>query len=217
MKVFAEDGIADGDVGCLILAGGRSRRMGRPKALLGIGGQSFLSSLEQALVRFRRKYVSTNMQLDEADPSFLQLADDYLDAGPLAGILKGLETTDCEALFVVACDMPLVSESLALAIVEEWTRRKCRMLVVKDSHGRPHPLCGVYAKRLVPEIRAMLDNGKHRVMDFAEIVGCRFVQLNTIGFDDDVVMNINTYDEYLRLVDHGDTDEFITAPIDSHV
>ena len=217
MKVFAEDGIADGDVGCLILAGGRSRRMGRPKALLGIGGQSFLSSLEQALVRFRRKYVSTNMQLDEADPSFLKLADDYIDAGPLAGILKGLETTDCEALFVVACDMPLVSESLALAIVEEWTRRKCRMLVVKDSHGRPHPLCGVYAKSLVPEIRAMLDNGKHRVMDLAEIADCRFVQLNTIGFDDDVVMNINTYDEYLRLINHDDTDEFISAPIDCHV
>ena len=92
----------------LLLAGGSSRRMGRPKALLQVGDATLVEWVAARLApAFSQLLVSAR---DEAQvPQRLRghvVRDQRPGAGPLAGIEAGLAATPHEALVAVACDMP---------------------------------------------------------------------------------------------------------------
>ncbi|MGI9248456.1 MAG: molybdenum cofactor guanylyltransferase, partial [Woeseiaceae bacterium] len=93
----------------LVLAGGKSRRMGQDKATLLHGGRSQLAHVVhvvEALVD--RVFVSTRVeQRDEAERSqFEQIVDRYQDMGPVAGILSAMDEFPQVEWLVVACDLP---------------------------------------------------------------------------------------------------------------
>src|SRR5712692_1687436 len=104
----------------LLLAGGASRRMGRPKALLPYGGVTLIEHVAQTLAPvFDEVLVSAN-DPKSVPPSLRQrlVHDLHLGAGPLAGIEAGLNAARHDTLFAVACDMPRVTATLARQVVE---------------------------------------------------------------------------------------------------
>jgi molybdopterin-guanine dinucleotide biosynthesis protein A len=142
----------------LLLAGGQSRRMGRPKALLPIGGGTFF---EWVAGRLRGGFpellvaASRPVQL----PSSLRsrfLPDRLPGAGPLAGIEAGLRAARHSTVVVVACDMPDVSPDLAerLAAAAEG-----RDAAVPRVGRRPEPACAAYRRSALDAITEALDGG----------------------------------------------------------
>jgi molybdopterin-guanine dinucleotide biosynthesis protein A len=104
----------------LLLAGGESRRMGRPKALLPVGEATLIEWMASRLgLEFEHLLVSARdeRQLPESLRTHL-VRDLRPGAGPLAGIEAGLAATPHDVLVAVACDMPGVGVELTRRLVE---------------------------------------------------------------------------------------------------
>src|SRR5712691_7755230 len=98
----------------LVLAGGDSRRMGRPKAWLEVGETTLLRWLVERLApAFSDVLVSfAEPEQLEAHVPYRLVFDRHRHAGPLAGIEAGLQAARTDVTFAVACDMPYVTSAL---------------------------------------------------------------------------------------------------------
>jgi molybdopterin-guanine dinucleotide biosynthesis protein A len=147
----------------LILAGGASRRMGEPKALLPYAGTTLIEHLTRALApAFDEVLISANDLA--AVPlglraSYRLIADLHRDAGPLAGIEAGLHAAQHDTLFAVACDMPLVTAELAAQIVAAAQGHDA---AVPRLNGRAEPACAAYRKQAAGPIAAALRQDQRR-------------------------------------------------------
>jgi len=132
----------------LVLAGGKSRRMGQDKALLARGGQSQLAYVVDLLdEHVDRVFVSARAeQKNEAERSqFEQIIDRYHDMGPVAGILSAMDEHADADWLVIACDLPNV-DSLTIRHLLERRSSEQPFTAYRSSHdGLPEPLCAVYA------------------------------------------------------------------------
>lgn len=146
----------------LVLAGGRSRRMGRDKALLQNRGRSQLAHVFELLDRRSdATFVSIRRdQLgDDERARFPVVVDRYDDMGPIAGILSAMEAYPAADWLVMACDLPNVGAStLDYLVRHEATDRP--FTAFRSSHdGLPEPLCSIMSGASVDIIREFVDAG----------------------------------------------------------
>ncbi|MEG1879442.1 MAG: molybdenum cofactor guanylyltransferase [Pseudoflavonifractor sp.] len=187
-------------VGALVLAGGGARRMqGRSKALLEVGGETFLQRLALAFSAFDERLIATGDPLLAAGSPFRPVADRMPDRGPLEGICAALAVCRSDALVVVACDMPFFTAELAEYLAAAYRAGDCPVLALRDRAGGNHPLCGVYAKAALPALDAVLAAGQRRVRAGLDAAGGRFLSLADSPFPDRLLTNINTPEELAAL------------------
>ncbi len=180
-RVFMVDSLA-----LIINAGGESRRMGRPKALLPVppANTPLIAhvALRLASLPIDRLIVVAN---DPALPLLAQLpaqarfvADAYADAGTLGGIATGLQQIDGWAA-VVACDLPLVDVRVFALLVQIAAEQDAAGAswdaVVPVVGGYEEPLHALYHCRCLPAIEARLAQGQRRVISFMGDVRTRYV------------------------------------------
>ena len=145
----------------LVLAGGRSRRMGSDKALLEKGGQTQLARSVELLERhLDRVFVSARSdQSDEERERFPRITDRYDDLGPLAGILSAIDAYPEADWVVLACDLPNVDDDTIKRLVAR-RRDASPFLAYASSHnGLPEPLCAIYADGADAIVRDHVANG----------------------------------------------------------
>jgi molybdopterin-guanine dinucleotide biosynthesis protein A len=158
----------------LLLAGGQSRRMGRPKALLSVRGITLIEWMAGRLAPgFDQLLVSAGdeRQLPESLRAHL-VRDLRPGAGPLAGIEAGLAAAQHEALVVVACDMPGVGVELT-----------ARLLAASEGHdaavprlgGRPEPTCAAYRRSAAAPVAALLDSGGRKAAEALDRLDVRWI------------------------------------------
>jgi len=148
----------------LLLAGGRSKRMGRDKALLERDGQSQLAYLAGLLEKkVERMFVSTRAeQKDDSERSkYAQIVDRYDDMGPLAGILSAMEEHPHADWLVVACDLPNISGETITHLLENRSDEHPFTAYVSSHDGLPEPLCAIYSASSVDIIRQFAQEGIH--------------------------------------------------------
>jgi molybdopterin-guanine dinucleotide biosynthesis protein A len=147
--------MADRSLYGLVLAGGRSLRMGTDKALLVNAGESQLARAMRLLDGLlERSFVSTSeAQKDEPErASFPQILDRYADLGPVAGILSAMDAHPEVDWLVVACDLPNLSVAVLERLIAEDTASP--FTAYRSVHnGLPEPLCAIYRR----ESRSLLD------------------------------------------------------------
>jgi molybdopterin-guanine dinucleotide biosynthesis protein A len=145
----------------LVLAGGKSRRMGQDKALLVREGQSQLSYIASLLESIaERVFVSARRdQQDDSERSrFATIVDRYEDIGPIAGILSAMDEHPDADWLVVACDLPNIDAETLRYIVEH--RGDEPFTAYRSSHdGLPEPLCAIYAAGSDTALRRFVDDG----------------------------------------------------------
>ena len=145
------------DCTALILAGGHSRRMGRDKTALQLGGRSLLQrALDLMNTLFPVTLVSIRQtRTDIAEVAKVaQVRDEVPDAGPLAGLCAGLARATTPWVFAVAVDMPF----LLPAVIERLAlMRAGHQAVVPRVNGYRQPLMAFYAATALPMLRAALN------------------------------------------------------------
>lgn len=151
----------------MILAGGRSARMGRDKAFLGRAGQPLLA---HQLTKLRAAgaaevFISGRPDADYATFDCPVLQDRFVDAGPLAGVERGLAAMTTPLLLVLAVDLPCVEVEFLLELL---VRCESERGVVPVWQGRLEPLLAVYPRRAHPWAVAQLERGQPAVHRFAE-------------------------------------------------
>jgi len=148
----------------IILCGGKSSRMGRPKAFLPFEGRSFI---ENRLLSMQELFSEVFLVANNPD-DYSHLSDDVVkdiipNRGPLVGILSGLLVSSFEHSFVIACDMPLVDNKLMRAMA---TQRHGADILVLDHAEGVEPLCGIYSKNCIQSLEESIFAGTLKAVDF---------------------------------------------------
>ena len=154
--------MADSETYGLVLAGGKSRRMGRDKALLVRDGESqlaYMASLLDTVVS--RVFVSARSdQTQDAERSrFNLIVDRYEDMGPIAGILSAMQEHPQADWLVVACDLPNIDASTLGFLLKNVSDNQ-PFTAFRSSHdGLPEPLCAVYKSGSDELLRNFVEDG----------------------------------------------------------
>jgi molybdenum cofactor guanylyltransferase len=172
----------------VLLAGGGSRRMGFDKAAaFGPRAAAVLAEVCDDVV------VASGDGQRLAWLGLPQVADAVADAGPLGGLVAGLEAARHDPVAVLAVDMPDASPAVLCRLAEAWTGEPAVIPVVD---GRVQPLHAVWSKTAATELRARLAEGQRSVTDAARAVGARLVGEDVWGpADAGFARNVNAPDD----------------------
>ena len=186
-------------VNAIVLAGGKSRRFGTDKAFAKVGGALMIESLLSVLnLVFKRIIVVTNYPLKYQGFPVEIVEDNVKGIGPLAGIQAGLQASDSERNFVVACDMPLIKASL----IHYISNLAEGQVVVPRIGERLEPLHGVYSKSCLPAIERQIKAGHYKIQDFYNQVDvCYVEEVEIKRFDPELMsfLNINLQKDLARI------------------
>ncbi|HET8646277.1 MAG TPA: molybdenum cofactor guanylyltransferase, partial [Vicinamibacteria bacterium] len=178
-------------------AGGRSRRMGRDKALLPWGPATLL---DHALARLREACgevaILCGPQPRYAERGVPILTDVVAGAGPLAGLVTALEADASDLALLLAVDVPFAPVSLLRYLLQ---RCQGADAAVPFTGGRPHPLCAVYRRTCLDAARRRLAAGDLKMTAFwpdVRVVEVREPELSPFGDPDVLLRNLNTLKDY---------------------
>jgi molybdenum cofactor guanylyltransferase len=146
----------------LVLAGGRSRRMGRDKALIEHEGLSLLEHafrLAGALTDGARVSVRADQADDPGRRRFPQVVDRYADIGPVAGILSALQAEPAADWLVIACDLPNLDRRTLRFLLEQAPADAPLTAYRSAVDGLPEPLCAIYRSGSDALIAPWVDRG----------------------------------------------------------
>lgn len=206
----------------LILAGGKSRRMGGyHKGDLVYRRQTFL---EHMIGEFRKEaghiWISYGAEQRKGYEGCGIVTDEFLDCGPMGGLHAGLHVCVNEYVMTAACDMPFLEIGLyrylygklkeAEAIEEtekaektEKTDEGIYMGAVPVAEGKVHPLAAIYRKGMEKELERRLKAGEYRLRDALDSQKILYVDVTAIGEFRKMLMNVNTVSEYETLTGDG--------------
>ncbi|HEY5973153.1 MAG TPA: molybdenum cofactor guanylyltransferase [Geobacteraceae bacterium] len=191
----------------VILAGGRSSRMGSNKALLPYRGGRFIEAIYRQLAELFHEVILVTGNPEQYD--FLpcrKVADLYPGMGALAGIHAGLHHAGNPVAFVVACDMPCLNAGLIRHLAAS---AESGSVLMPESPAGVEPLHSFYGKGALPAIEATLRAGQRRIVAIAWMADVRTVPAREVArfapaFSS--FSNINTPQEYYRLRGNGRDD-----------
>lgn len=141
----------------MVLAGGKSSRMGRDKASMVIGGGG-LTQTRRALgllgTLCERTYVSLRegQSVPEGGEGVPILRDSGDAEGPLCGILAAFREAPAAAWLVMACDLPFVTSEVLARLVECHREQPGQPFVAyaNSCDALPEPLCAIYGPAALP-------------------------------------------------------------------
>lgn len=187
--------------GGIVLCGGRSTRMGSPKALLPFGDETML----QRVVRLLGSVVSPLVVVAAPDQSLPELPaavsvtrDEREGRGPLEGLragLKGLPAT-VDAAYVTSCDVPLLVPAFALRMIDLMGDAD---IAVMEIDGFPHPLSAVYRRSTLPHVEKLLAEDRLRPVFLFDAVKTRRVtpaEMTAVDPQLLTLRNLNTREDY---------------------
>ena len=194
------------DLIAVILAGGRSSRMGRDKALLELNEQKFIDHLVQELSGCCKVMISAAHQDDYAGYGVPVIADETKDIGPIEGIRQALRSSVSEYVFVCAVDTPFVRKEM-VQYLAEFISSDYDAFVFREG-DRIHPHIGIYSRAALPVIEEMIGEKQYRLTKLLSRIRTKYVDIGTSCFDRKALRNINTPEDYLAILSQD-------APADS--
>lgn len=185
-----------------LLAGGRSSRMGRHKALIEWQGETIL----EGMARRFQELTDDFFVCGDPDGSYrsldLPVIEDHVKGcGPLGGLLTALRTARHECCFIAPCDVPRLDPRLVDALALHCADHDA--VVLRSSSGL-EPLIGVYSRRCLPAIEAAIEKSRYKVQDLLDHLEVEVVDVDTdLDFiNDQHVFNVNTPGDLARLRNH---------------
>lgn len=179
-------------ISAVILAGGRSTRMGgADKGLLPLVGRPMIAHVIDAIApQVDKVIISANRHRDEYAQFGLEVMADHTDTfdGPLAGVRAAMLTAAPSLLVTVPCDAPFIPHDLVARLTAEKARLNAAAAVAHDG-TRLQPLFALLDTNLLPSLTAYLENGDRKAeMWFASIPAAM------VDFSDaaQAFVNINT-------------------------
>lgn len=155
----------------IVLAGGRSTRMGVDKASMLLDGVTLLQRTVTALSEVAAEIVAVrapgqSLPAVESACPFSVIEDAVEGEGPLIGIAAGLREARHDVALVVACDMPFLQPPLLRLLAERAAAG--RRFVVPMYDRRPQPLCSAFRREALPVLEARIEAGERRIMAVAD-------------------------------------------------
>ncbi len=145
----------------LVLAGGKSKRMGSDKGKIlwhGVEQRYFLADLLGKLTG--KAFISIRPeQKDEIDPKYGTITDSYENLGQFGAILSALDKHPDKAFLVVACDLPLIDKSSLDYLLKKRGRNKLATAFISSYDNLPEPLAAIWEPESKVRLLQLLNEG----------------------------------------------------------
>lgn len=196
-------------VGGIVLCGGKSTRMGVPKATLPFGPETMLQRVVRVLGGVVAPIVvvaARDQRLPALPSNVILTVDEREQRGPLEGLRAGLKALphSVDAAYVTSCDVPLLVPGFVARLIELLGDHD---IAVMEVDGFPHPLSAIYRRAILPEVESLLALDRLRPVFLFDAVRTRRVQTVEIGSVDPelrTLQNLNTPEDYAKaLADSG--------------
>ena len=179
------------NITAILLAGGKSSRMGTDKGFVHLNGSPFASHIIEAVRPLvgQIMIVSTNTAYDVF--KLKRVEDIIRDAGPLAGLFTALFYSETTYNLVLSCDIPLINGAVLNQLIEGFDPETDVTQI--QSNGKTMPLIAIYKKECMHACLDQLKNGERRLQ-----AAVATLKTKTITLDpelDPYVRNINTINE----------------------
>jgi molybdopterin-guanine dinucleotide biosynthesis protein A len=194
------------EAGAIVLVGGQSSRMGRPKAALDFGGVPLLTRIVIELKRRFDEIVIVAAPVSAGQPRIeipgLKIVhDETAFAGPLDALRRGLDTLDSGIAFVCSCDLPLLNSDVAIELVAMLENFDA---VLPEVGGKLQPLHAIYRKQCARAIETLAPSGEKRMTAAARSINAKKVdesELRKIDPELRSFFNVNTPDDYQKALE----------------
>ena len=184
------------DVTGVLLAGGKSRRMGRDKAGLVLAGQTLA---ERMLAWLNSHFPHTLIAGDRPDLacSGVDYFPDIYTGSSLGGLHNGLVHAQTDWIFAVACDMPFPDTRLLTPMLKQ--RNKAAAVVLQTPTGF-EPLFALYHKSCLPVLEQLLQENKFRIHGFFELIEVNAIDPTAYVVDwQKSLSNLNTPEDFTKV------------------
>lgn len=172
----------------VILAGGKSRRMGQDKAALPLGDETLLARTVREVARLAQEVIVVG------EPH--GIPDLYPGTGPLGGVVTGLGAVSGNRALVVACDQPFLRAEALRVLADVVAGYDAAVPLIGD---RPEPLHAVYGRDVWAVAERRVRRGELRLRDLLSELTVRWVseeELRAVDPDMTSVRSVNTPDEW---------------------
>lgn len=184
----------------IILAGGKSSRMGADKALFLLNGSTFLDHIIRALKPLVDDILIVSNDERHSKFNLKRVRDTIADAGPISGLHAGLTHSSTENNLVLSCDIPLIETSM-LEVLLQNNEDDIDVIQLAET-DRVHPLIALYKKRLAEHIGLALFDGERKLSKALD--GLNIKTLLVSGGQAATLANINTPMDFEK-IENGNT------------
>lgn len=194
--------IQDPKVSVVVLAGGKSKRLGRDKSRLVLDGQPLLARIVGQLSTLSDDLIvvtNDSARLEGMDLAVRLVPDEQRGVGSLMGIYSGLKAARHPHALALACDMPFLSLPLLrymLPLAVDYD------VVIPRVGGWVEPLHAIYGKTCLPAMSQLLEQNRRQIIAFFDDVRVRYVEEHEIDrFDPQHLsfVNVNTPEDWERV------------------
>ncbi|WP_321532156.1 molybdenum cofactor guanylyltransferase [uncultured Desulfuromonas sp.] len=184
----------------VILAGGKSTRMGRNKALLDLGGICLIEKTYQTMsTLFPEVILITNTPDEYAFLNCRSQKDIYPGIGSIAGLHAALSTSDTERIFVVPCDMPFLNPAL-INLLCQTTQTYDAVVPVSDKGMEP--LHALYHRRSLQQLEWAITHDDKKLQNFLRNIWTYFLPVSAYRHIPNAQLafqNINRPEDYAAI------------------
>jgi len=201
------------DITAIILAGGKSTRMGTNKSFLKIGDKTIIERLIDLLQSMFKDVILITNEPD--DYKFLGLPiyeDIFRHRGPLAGIHSGLKNSKTNLNFIISCDLPFMTREMINYLIKYKTDK---LITVAKADGFIQQLAGKYSRKCLSTSEKILKEAtmnenrdnvqkkrKCNVLSLIDLVGAEIISAESLPFyNKDLYFNMNRTEDYNLLLE----------------
>ncbi len=185
------------DITGIILAGGKSSRMGTDKGFLLLNDKPFVQYSIDALKPLVSEIIIISDDI-AYDVFGLKRVDDITkNAGPVAGICSGLEVSSTDYNLVLSCDIPLINSDILkqlINVIDDDSE-----IIQIESQGKTMPLIALYRNQVKKVFNACLNNNERRLR--IAINGCKSKNVIIEKEHEFCAMNVNTQNQLKAVKD----------------
>lgn len=177
----------------IILAGGKSSRIGQDKGLVQFRGKRLIEYVIEAAKSFTDSIIIITSNPDYKQFGYPCVEDELKEKGPLGGIVTGLTHSSTPKNFLLGCDMPFISKNVFTALKNAAGNED---VLLTQHKGLAEPLCSLYDRSCIIHIKSCIEQNQLKITD--ALVG---LSIKPISFDHErwftgnEFANINTIEE----------------------
>jgi molybdopterin-guanine dinucleotide biosynthesis protein A len=174
----------------ILLAGGKSKRMGNSKAFIRFKGKLLYEYPLEVLKKHCTEILISSSDKRFRSTGYPVVTDIIQSAGPLGGIYTCLRKIKTEKALILSCDTPFVSSSFAELIINN--SRDTAVTVGINQNGQIEPLAGVYDKNVLSFLEEMIDENDYKVNHLFDRLRVKYIDPSLEGMDPEkLFFNVN--------------------------
>ncbi|MCF6183282.1 MAG: molybdenum cofactor guanylyltransferase [Bacteroidales bacterium] len=184
------------DITGIILAGGKSSRMGKDKALLKIRNKTLTEILYETLSFFCSEIIISTNNPEVKINGTISVCDEIHDIGPAGGIISSLNTSTNEKNIIISVDTPFVSIEL-LKYLTDNSDKEIDITILSEK-GALQPLIGIYKKNVAKTFLSESEKGNYKVRNVIKLLNSKIIDISNLSFyNSRLLININKSDDYI--------------------